>query len=233
MLPNRQLNSRLPVSRIAQYYALATMQHCQVNRLTLFAIVLFIVTCGSGCSVWRLANRTMYSELSLFPPITDGYASCRQYNAWARESWTRISQEEPDLPASYARGFRQGFVDYVYAGGTGEPPPVPPRPFWRINFRNKLGDQAIRDWYVGYRHGAAVARDDGYRDRAVIPSSELLGSGSPAKDEPLHTFSVPSEALPLESPSIDWENVPVPEGTTDPNPPLPSPTDLRKNMSAR
>ncbi len=37
------------------------------------------------------------------------------------------------------------------------------------------GDTAIADWNAGFRFGARVARDEGYRRRAVVPTADSLG----------------------------------------------------------
>jgi hypothetical protein len=126
-----------------------------------------------GCSVWHLAHRTLYTELRDYPQVTDGKLSCRQYQRWAKDEWRRILNETGGggFSSDYGSGFLQGFVDQVYAGGNVQTPPMPPRKYWRVGYRNDRGRQAIEDWYAGFRHGARVAREGGYREQSVIPSS--------------------------------------------------------------
>lgn len=69
----------------------------------------------------------------------------------------------------YARGFEDGFVDYVEAGGTGEAPFLPPFSYRRAWIKDGKGATAIEDWYAGFRHGATVARSSGLREQYLIP----------------------------------------------------------------
>jgi hypothetical protein len=130
-----------------------------------------------GCTPWTLARRTLFTELHEYPRVTDGRLSSRQYTRWAKAEWREYASQHPDVSHSsdYVSGFMHGFTCQVRAGGTTDPPPVPPRRYWRVGYRNDRGDQAIQDWYAGYRHGAQTARDNGYRDRATVPSSLLYG----------------------------------------------------------
>ena len=131
----------------------------------------------AGCSPVQLAKRTLHYELNQFPRLTDGKISCRQYKRWAQEEWELAVAESPGaaLSPDYESGFLQGFVDHVFAGGRVVPPAMPPRRYWRLPYRNEQGQEAIRQWYAGFEHGARVAQDKGYRELAVIPSSLFSG----------------------------------------------------------
>jgi hypothetical protein len=150
----------------------------------LLVAALGLCSCLPGCSVWHLAHRTLYSELSQYPQVTDGKLACRQYRRWAKDEWQRISHQPGShgYSSDYASGFIQGFVDQVYAGGNAQAPPIPPRKYWRIGYRNPRGRRAVEQWYDGFRHGAQVAKEGGYREEAVIPSS-LWGTQQRADDE--------------------------------------------------
>jgi hypothetical protein len=102
-------------------------------------------------------------------------------------------------------GFLDGFTDFVYAGGSGEPPPVPPRQFWNVEWRSPRGHEASQDWFSGYRHGARVARDGGFRQRAIVQSSVSWMGIHPA------LFSGAEEITPLE----DLGLAPLPDPDTD------------------
>jgi hypothetical protein len=107
--------------------------------------------------------------------------------AWPKRPGTRSSR--PTLSPDFAHGFKDGFADYVYAGGTGEPPPLPPRYYWKTRYETPQGHQAIADWFAGFRLRAELARESGYRELVMIPSSTLpieatcppLSQGVPAK----------------------------------------------------
>jgi len=126
-----------------------------------------------GCYPVALATRTCVIEPIQYCKIADDIQERRRDYALAEETWQVFAQAHPDHPASpdYECGFKDGFADYLYAGGTGEPPPVPPRQYWRITYEAPQGHQAIEDWFAGFRFGAAVARASGYRELVTIPSS--------------------------------------------------------------
>jgi hypothetical protein len=134
----------------------------------------------TGCTVCENARRTVSIEPHIFYWKKDKRRSLAVYSSWADQIWAEESQGCPQLAgrSEYAIGFRDGFVDYVYAGGTGEPPPVPPRHLWNVDFRSEEGHQRAEDWFAGYRHGAGIARDGGFRSLATIRSS-ILGIEQP------------------------------------------------------
>ena len=97
----------------------------------------------------------------------------------------RISSK-PDL--------RMDLSTMFSAGGSGEPPPAPPRESCNIMLRSPNGQAEVADWYAGYRVGADVAHDGGYRERVTLQSSVPLGP-------PDIALSVPLEVAPLVTPS--------------------------------
>ena len=60
-------------------------------------------------------------------------------------------------------------------GGCGEPPPVPPRRYWKNAYQTPQGHQAIQDWFAGFRNGASDAEASGWRHFATVPSSVIPG----------------------------------------------------------
>ena len=126
-----------------------------------------------GCGPFALATHVLVIEPIQYCKTADDILERRRDYTLAEETWQVFAQAHPDHPSSpdYANGFKDGFADYVYAGGTGEPPPLPPRQYWRITYETPQGHQAIEDWFDGYRHGAAMAQQSGYRQWVTIPSS--------------------------------------------------------------
>ena len=126
--------------------------------------------CSTLCQNWL---RTLCHEPRSYNWRADKRRSLEEYRTWAEQAWSAEWQScggvinGPD----YAAGFRDGFVDYVYAGGNGEPPPVPPREFWKTALRSPAGKERVSQWFEGYRHGARVAREGGYRELATVQSS--------------------------------------------------------------
>jgi hypothetical protein len=132
----------------------------------------------SGCTVCENAKRTILREPREFSWRTDRKESLKVYRAWADRAWCQQRSADPEQRESsaYQAGFKDGFVDYVFAGGAGEPPPVPPRRFWNVDERNRHGHAEATDWFAGYRHGAQLARAKGYREWATVPASIFLPS---------------------------------------------------------
>jgi hypothetical protein len=137
----------------------------------------------------------------------------------AAAAWGEIAAAQPGKSYSrdYVRGFRDGFADYLDAGGTGEPPTLPPRRYWRSGYRTAEGYQAIEDWFAGFRHGARCARDSGLRHFAVIPSS--LSAMHPAAQVPVQgPAAFPQEVIPVPPPVAPGSATAEPPWPTSPRP---------------
>ena len=115
-------------------------------------------------------------------------------------------------------GFLDGFVDYLDAGGTGNPPPLPPRRYWRTEHENPNGYRAVQDWYRGYAHGAAAAQASGYRELVTICTSDSLGAFRepyyPGQDRCL--VGPPIETTPVDQPRTDEPSRLVMESPQEP-----------------
>jgi hypothetical protein len=177
----------------------------------------------SGCTVFQNARRTLIQEPSEFSWRWDRGRSLKVYRQWADQAWAAESGACPEAGAvdEYALGFRDGFVDFVYAGGDGQPPPVPPRKFWNVAWRTPEGDVAAQQWFAGYRHGAQSARNGGYRQSGIVNSSYRtdLAAGSwtsaapPTMVDSASPLGPPIETLPTppEAPApSDGESLPAP-----------------------
>ncbi|MCA9140185.1 MAG: hypothetical protein KDB00_25610 [Planctomycetales bacterium] len=80
----------------------------------------------------------------------------------------------PPFSIDHERGFEDGFVDYLVYGGTGNPPPLPPRRYWWSDCGGVNGCNAIQEWFKGFEHGAAVAKASGCRQCVTVPLSDSL-----------------------------------------------------------
>jgi len=115
----------------------------------------------------------------------------------AEASWKKTCEAHPEERYSpdYARGFVDGFEDYLYAGGNGEPPPVPPRDYWKPKYESPEGRKAVQDWFAGFRHGVLEARLNGYRQLVLVPASSPPMSAAtqfnPTISGPPRDFTVP------------------------------------------
>jgi hypothetical protein len=155
----------------------------------------------------------MKHEPAAFSWKHDRKRSLEIYARWADQAWAEEMGSCPEMPSAteYRLGFRDGFVDYVWAGGNGEPPPVPPRQFWNAMLRSPDGKQGADLWFAGYRHGARVARFGGYRELGTIRSS-LYGL-EPHSNETGYPTEVPA-------PNIDDASCPMPTPEALPDPPV-------------
>src|SRR5438270_357635 len=134
--------------------------------------ILGLCMLGQGCGPITLGARTLVIEPIHYCYTGTNLAELHRDYHLADESWEAIAHADPGHTYSddYAHGFKDGFADYLYAGGTGEPPPVPPRYYWKVRYETPEGHKAIEDWFAGFRHGAEVAQHSGYREWVIIPS---------------------------------------------------------------
>jgi hypothetical protein len=199
-----------------------------INRRKWIHTQALIVCCAafSGCTVCQNFKRTMWHEPAAFSWKHDRRLSVEVYREWAGRAWQQASLDCPQMLSDndYALGFRDGFVDYVYAGGNGEPPPVPPRPYWNVMLRSPEGKQRADRWFAGYRHGAQSARVGGYRELGTIRTS-LVGAAEPF-DTSLYT---PQLAAPQGADAVGAglpkESLPEPRSTPNfPGPHAPNRT---------
>jgi hypothetical protein len=145
------------------------------RKLVRFAAILSCMVV-SGCTVCENLKRTMKYEPDAFSWKHDRPRSTEAYERLAEQVWGEESANCAEMAEErdYYLGFRDGFVDYIWAGGSGEPPPVPPRYLWNVMLRSPEGKQRADLWFDGYRHGAGVARSGGYRELGTIRTS-LVG----------------------------------------------------------
>lgn len=174
-------------------------------RLLAVAAALFP---GSGCLLLTGARNL------LVEPIAGYTLECleaKRNEALAVAAWKSVMQEHPGVEFSvhYAEGFRQGFVDYLNAGGTGAPPPVPPRKYWGVRYETPEGHAAMQDWFAGFRHGAALAAQSGYREFIVLPTAIPPSDPNPyAREQRSREADSKAEAEALPNPPREVPNTP-------------------------
>jgi hypothetical protein len=137
----------------------------------------------------------------------------------ADRAWEQTRKRFPEAKPSsdYACGFKAGYADYLDAGGTGEPPGVPPACYRLECYETPEGQQAIQDWFAGFRHGAAEARASGLRDTIVVPVSALpVRPGRPYT--PVGATGRPLDETPPSRPAelLPPEKLPVPKPAQEP-----------------
>ena len=175
---------------------------------------LVVMACllSSGCNgVFQNAFHTLIVEPFQYGAHVDRHVTSQRNFELAQRTWDEMQASAPDqeVSADYEHGFKDGYVDYLDAGGTCEPPPVPPRKYWNDTYRSPGGKQSINDWFAGFRDGATMARDGGYRELVTVPSSlPLTGRTHSLPDPAAHELQKRSprlEVLPS-SPPFEIEN---------------------------
>ncbi|HEX5270924.1 MAG TPA: hypothetical protein VFW33_10570, partial [Gemmataceae bacterium] len=69
-----------------------------------------------------------------------------------RQAWDRwcAAHAGQHFSGDFAEGFKAGFADYLYEGGDGQPPAVPPFPYTLRRYETPQGHVAIEEWYHGF-----------------------------------------------------------------------------------
>jgi hypothetical protein len=123
---------------------------------------------GSGCNVAvNFARDTVFEAKR----VTDECCERIRNRSVANAAWDDFQKCAPkgSYSAHYARGFKDGFADYLYAGGNGDQPPTLPECYWGVRYQTPEGYQAIQDWFAGYPQGMAAAQQSGLRELVVFP----------------------------------------------------------------
>ena len=167
------------------------------SRIGVSLLSLLMLLPLSGCMVCQYAKRTVLDEPSAYSWRGDRKRSVEVYRSWAEEAWSEHGGSAcgAGVSSAYETGFKDGFVDYVYAGGSGEPPAIPPRKYWNVGERIANGNVEARDWFAGFRNGAQVAHNEGYREQTLVPASVFFGPEAHCWDGP--PGSIDSFAPPI------------------------------------
>jgi hypothetical protein len=145
--------------------------------------------------------------------------------AW-RPAWDELCRQNPDQPYSkhYVAGFIEGYVDYLDAGGHGEPPVAAPFCYQLTKYKTPAGIEAAQEWFAGFRYGAAVARASGLRDLILVPLSGPIQPASGAQAA-VSAGRAPGQS---ESPAAPGTgSVPKAPDLPAPQEALPAPRELR------
>ena len=194
-----------------------------------------------GCTTVQNTVRNVFLDPVHFPVHTDNLARHVRDKHLAAEAWEEIlARDGVDAYSKhYARGFSAGFRDYLDAGGNCEPPLVPPRSYWRLFFQTPEGHQAMQDWFAGFRHGAIVARESGYRELVTVDSSYVppearcgggCGPAGPAPDEGPPVDETLGAPLPKPPGVVNMPGHTVPPAA--PVPARPSPANVNERPAA-
>lgn len=206
------------------------------------AILFFAATSmvGGGCFSARPSAPDSFAALvsrnSVQQPLRvfDNNSFIHRTKRKAEEAWQVVVSQCGDRKVyspAYGRGFRDGFIDYVDAGGNGEPPYLPPFAYRDDRHHDAASQVAIQDWYSGYRHGASVAMTSGLREENLIPLPGPVtwpGGVAPKQHQVVGPEPVPStkNALPPVSSTPLPRPKAVPPANTPNTPAGPPPSVL-------
>jgi hypothetical protein len=199
----------------------------QAMRITRFLLLVGLGCLNAGCALLNDATHLVAYKAS------ESIENCweqQRNRRWAQEAWTKQQQVQPvEASADYADGFVDGFSEFLYAGGNGDPPVLPPKKYRHLRYQTPEGYQAIEDWFAGYRHGVAVAKEKGFRELVTGPSSLRTAATTGQVPNGMVLNQAPNFQLIGEgvSPGASGETV-SPKAATGPSPVkiLPPPTIL-------
>ena len=137
------------------------------SRWPLWLVFGLLFASNTGCTVWHAVRQKSFQEPRHYTMRRDEKHELGIYRGWAEQAFDEYA------PASaspvYRDGFLSGFADFVFAGGSGEPPPVPPRKYLKIGYRADDRRTELDQWTAGFRAGALAADQGGYRRRVLDP----------------------------------------------------------------
>lgn len=201
-------------------------------RAKMALVLLGLGLACQGCApLWQSARSSLVQPLIYRRTVTDA-KECHRNRELADAAWADFFSKHTNIEYTkdFECGFKEGFADYLYSGGAGAPPPVPPRCYWNYKYETPEGHKAIHNWFAGFREGAVCAKQSGYRQLTVVPASTCLlratsqttqpttSSPSPASGTPGGAGPPTEELLPLPKP------VPAKEDSSILGPPPPGPT---------
>src|SRR4051812_46935915 len=133
----------------------------RATRLIFACCVVAACAISGGCQLAVNGTRTVCAEIMR---KVDDKREIKRNLELAEAAWVECAGNGDAYSVDYADGFKEGFVDYLYAGGSGEPPLLPPKKYQTFRYENPQGAQAMRDWFAGFRRGAAAGAASGYRN---------------------------------------------------------------------
>jgi hypothetical protein len=147
--------------------------------------LLGFTTLSQGCALLQDTSRNLCAVVT---DCTEAHREKTRDRQWAEAAWQTVCMKDGPVAhsADFAMGFKDGFAEYLYRGGNGEPPLMAPQRYRRLRYQNPQGYQLIHDWFDGFRFGAASARDSGARKWITGPSS-VEGQPVPTHDLPMPT----------------------------------------------
>jgi hypothetical protein len=150
---------------------------------------------ASGCGLFYIGARNLCNEAKL---IRDSRCEEIRYAYLAHEAWEHVKASSPlhTYSPDYVAGFHAGFADYLYAGGCGDPPAMPPKHYRHFHAESPRGAKALQDWYGGFRHATTVAKESGLRQFVIVSLAPPATPQLPPLPPPI----VPLPSIPAAGP---------------------------------
>jgi len=170
-----------------------------------------------GCQLAWDATTNVVFETCLF---TDTMTSRVHYCLQANEAWKEYLSHHAggDYSPDFAKGFKAGYKDFLYAGGDTSPPPAPPMKYWKIRFQTPEGREASKMWSLGYAEGSMAAKASGARGLIVVPYNRVAppDSSTGTLGIPLlpPQFSPPGAEIDLPAPRPEPAKTVPPQAST-------------------
>lgn len=160
--------------------------------------LLGLTVLGPGCAPFVDTARTMIFEPVHYCESFDRIKTHCRHKRFAEASLEDYMHvHDPEAPSpDFACGYVDGFTRYLDKGGAGNPPPVPPRQYWRVDNRGPQGRRGAEEWFAGFRAGAAAAMASGLRQVETVPASVANFRSSVGTVQEQTPNSLPGEALP-------------------------------------
>src|SRR5437660_10934811 len=109
---------------------MALLPRMPALRVKLANCLVGLCVVAPGCHLVGNATHNVMSEIH---QAAEDHSEQRRNRLLARQAWEEFCSTHADKPFSedFADGFQEGLADYVYAGGDGEPPALPPHRYWK------------------------------------------------------------------------------------------------------
>jgi hypothetical protein len=140
-----------------------------LRSITLLAIACLVIS-ATGCQGFRGLNEYIqYND-----PMNDLALGWRN-RVWSQQAWHQQNDsfEDHRQYRALGQGFRDGFQN-VASGGTGCPPPLPPRKYWTWKYQTAEGQAKVAAWFEGFAYGASAAEERGAGNFQEIAVSYLI-----------------------------------------------------------
>jgi hypothetical protein len=176
-------------------------------RLAHILLAVSFCTLGTGCGIVCYGSKNLIE--APLDQVSELGECCRNKHM-ADAAWSEFAKGDAEHVYSvhFARGFKDGYADFLYAGGTGQPPVAPPWRYRKVGYETPQGVQAIEDWFAGFRQGAYAAYANGYRQFVVVP---MAVAGTPVPVQYASQESGASSQGPaLPPPKVLPEEKPMP-----------------------